>query len=299
MAGKSKKFITKKSTAVKKHKVVHKQIESPLYNPTIQNQPSPQAPFPSVYQPTIQAYPQPQPIQPQPSQVTPQPAIIPSPVLREKKPTIDNLATQSPSLDTKSESMLQQPVQPIVTTNAPINIPSSNQMNSLPSQENEPEKKSGLWIIIVVVIILVVFIAGALYYFRTKEVKQITKEDKVEPSRTIPSVAPTVSQATESADLIDYSKYKIRVLNGSGTTGEASKVKSLLEEEKFIVKDIDNAESSDYEKTIIRAKKDVPKEYLNKLNKLLGKTYVLDTEEELRESTDVDVIIIIGKSQKP
>lgn len=302
MAERSKKFITKKRTAVRKHSVMHKKVVENQPQ-TLQNQEAPQGPKSDLPPPTIQAYPQPQPIQPQSANAIAQPTIsinpAPSPVSSEAKPIIDNLTTQPQGLEAKSETVQQVPAQPIVNTNAPSNIANSNEINSLPSQENEPEKKSKLWIIITVIVIVLIAVGGALYYFRIRELKQITKENKVEPSPTISSVTPTVSQATESANLNVSLQYKIRVLNGSGISGEASKVRGLLEEEKFVVEDIDNADSSDYEKTIIRAKKDVSKEYIDTLKKLLGKTYVLDTEEELKESADVEVIIIIGKSQKP
>lgn len=181
----------------------------------------------------------------------------------------------------------------------PTAIPAP-ESTSVPPQDIELQKKSKSWIILVVLFIVIATVGGALYYFRSKAVKQAPKEEKVLPTPTLAPVTPTVSPATGSANLkVDYLQYEIRVLNGSGIKGEASKVKDSLEEEEFVVKDIDNADSSDYEKTIVRAKKDVSKEYLDALKKLLGNTYVLDTEEELRESADVDVIIIIGSSKKP
>lgn len=169
----------------------------------------------------------------------------------------------------------------------------------------EPQKKSKIWLILIVILIVVAGVSGALYYFRTKAIQENTKEDKEsstvsKPSPTKTPVSADESSATESSVLkIDLSKYKIQVLNGSGVGGEASRLKDALEEEQFVVQDIGNADTSDYEKTIIRAKKDVQKEYLDKLKKLLGETYVLDTEEELGESADVDVVIIIGSSKKP
>ena len=299
MANKSKKFITKKGRSDKEHKVMHRKtvVENQLQ--TLQNQQAPQGPVKSGFPPpTIQAYPQPQPIQPlsQSEQTTVKPTIIsPNPM---PSPS-DNSTQRQDSLDAKSETMNQQPAH-IVNANMSSNIPNSNEINSLPSQENEPQKKSKLWIIIIVIVIMLVAVGGALYYFRIRELKQITKEEKAEPPPAIASVSPTVSQSTESADLkVDYSEYAIRVLNGSGISGEAAKVKDSLEEEKFVVKDIDNADTSNYEKTIIKAKKDVPKEYLDTLKTLLEKTYVLDTQEELKEPTDVDVTIIIGSSKKP
>jgi flagellar basal body-associated protein FliL len=233
--------------------------------------------------PSIQAFPQPQPIQPQPQPITPQqttseaPAPLPQPA----------------SQDARLAAVPQQSKQP------PVEAAS-------PSQEFAPAKKSKLWLFVIVGFVFLVGGSGALLYFREKAVKQDPKEEKVTPptagklSPTQAPVTPTVSSSSKSANLqVDYLQYAIRVLNGSGIRGEASKLKGFLEEEKFVVKDIDNADSSDYEKTVIKAKKDVPKEYLDTLETLLGKTYILDTKEELKESVDVDVVIIIGSSKKP
>lgn len=233
--------------------------------------------------------------------------VVSNPQPQTTPPAQQSMATPTPppaqgvvqtqqSQDARLGISLREPVGSTMDTT--VNSP--RESTSIPPQNLEPQKKSKLWIILVVIIIIFAAVGGALYYFRTKAVKQAPKEEKVLPSATLAPVTPTVSPATGSANLkVDYLQYEIRVLNGSGIKGEASKVKDFLEEEKFVVKDIDNADSSDYEKTVIRAKKDVAKEYLDLLKSLLGKIYVLDTEEELGESASVDVIIIIGSSKKP
>lgn len=68
----------------------------------------------------------------------------------------------------------------------------------------------------------------------------------------------------------------------------------LLEEEKFTVSSIGNGDRLDYQKTIIQAKKTVPKEFLDKLKDFLDKSYVLDNIKELDESEKFDIIVIIG-----
>lgn len=188
-------------------------------------------------------------------------------------------------------------------TTQPTTVPRP-ESTSIPPQDLEPQKKSKLWIILVILFVVIATVGGGLYYFRTKAVEEVAKEDKTNASlNPTPSQTPVViesSPASESATVkIDLSKYKIQVLNGSGVKGEASKVKDILEKEQFVVQDIDNADSPNYEKTIVRAKKDVQKEYLDTLKKLLGKTYILDLEEDLEESASVDVIVIIGSSKKP
>lgn len=303
MARKKRSFtVTRRRSTIKRHRIVHRDsvVEQ------TQNQEGLQQP----QQNPQQAVPQ----TPVVASGFPESSVSVSPLGSTTVPFIQQSAGAAPnptlaqgvvqaqqSQDARLGIALQESVGSTMDTT--VNAP--RESINIPPQNLEPQKKSKLWIILVVIIIIFAAVGGALYYFRTKAVKEITKEEKPststsQPSPTqspIPSKFPT---ASESSSLkADLSKYKIQVLNGSGIKGEASKVKDFLEEEKFVVKDIDNADTSNYEKTVIKAKKDVPKEYLDELKSVLGKTYVLDTEEELRESASVDVIIIIGKSQKP
>ena len=294
MARKSKKLIArKKRTTVKRHKAMHKKtvVED---QPQTQETPTqlPQMPvvesgFPP---PSIQAFPQPQPIQPQPQPITPH---------------LNNSTQQPPSQDAKLAVVPQQSRQSPVNTSSTIS--NSNEINNLPSQEFAPEKKSKLWLFVIVGFVFLVGGSGALLYFREKAVKQDPKEEKVAPTPTAGKlspiqspVTPTVSSSSKSANLkVDYLQYAIRVLNGSGIRGEASKLKDFLEEEKFVVKDIDNADSSDYEKTVIQAKKEVPSAFLSTLKSVLEKTYLLDANKELEDSEEVDIVIIIGSGKQP
>ncbi|MEK7534427.1 MAG: LytR C-terminal domain-containing protein [Patescibacteria group bacterium] len=317
MASKKRRFTTTKTKrrrstvkihdSLEKKNIVEEQTqkqEAPQQNPKALQTPVVESGFPQANAPvgstvTTQAYRQPQPIQPQ-SQSEPttvKPTIIspmspnptPSPVSSETQGT-----AQPSSPDAKSGIVLQESVGSRMNTSVKL-----NESTSIPPQDLEPQKKSKSWIVLVVILVMLAAVGGALYYFRTKAVKEIAKEEKFTLSPTQSQVTPTVYPATESAKLkVDYSKYEIRVLNGSGITGEASRVKDSLEEEKFVVKNIDNADASDYGKTVIKAKKDVSKEYLDKLKKQIEKKYVLDMEEELTESADVDVVIIIGNKKE-
>lgn len=325
MAHKSKKFVAKKKKLdVKKHKkAVYKKTvrDVPKDRDETQDVQPQAAQTPQDQAPVVESgFPQPQSAQPQPqpSQPFPQPTIVsppPTPINTQTTQTQasqDNSTLQPQSQDAKLGIVLQQSDQPAVAQSSPIS--NSNDINTLPP-EFVPPKKSKLWLFAVVVLVIILIAGGVGFYFKSKSVKEPPKKEKeaavsasssatpasttsatLAPTKT--QVTPTASQASESASVkVDYSKYEILVLNGSGISGEAAKVKDSLEEKKFVVKDIDNAESSDYEKTIIKAKKAVPKEYLDALKKLLGKTYVLDTEEELRESASADVTIIIGSKK--
>lgn len=163
----------------------------------------------------------------------------------------------------------------------------------------EPEKKKGIWLILIIVLIFIMLVGGGLYILRGKITQNKDLKEKKEGVVSTPSqnivVSPKPSPATESASLaIDVSKYTIKVLNGSEIRGEAAKVKDLLLNEKFNVEEIDNAETSDYVKTIIKAKKAVPKGFLDKLRNVLEKDYVLDDNGTLSDSENIDAIVIIG-----
>lgn len=154
-------------------------------------------------------------------------------------------------------------------------------------------KKGKTWTLLFAVLILLAIIAG-LFIYREGVVKSgVNNQNNVTPSPTSvakPPISPTPTQA-----IIDVSKYKIEVLNGSGLNGEAAKVKGQLENEKFTVVAIGNALLQ--QKTVIQVKQSVPKEFIAKLKSFLEQTYVLDSIQELNESAKFDAAVIIG-SQK-
>lgn len=107
---------------------------------------------------------------------------------------------------------------------------------------------------------------------------------------------PTPTQAVQSLNL---SKYTITVLNGSGISGEASKVKDMLVGAGFTVGAIGNAQTSDVTTTTISAKANVDKAYLAKLTQTLQETYtVSSTVDAADASQSSDIVVTIGSSQK-
>ena len=167
-----------------------------------------------------------------------------------------------------------------------------------PEEHIEEPKKKRSWIVIVLITVVIIFIAGVLWYFRENAIKQISTDVEITSTPSPSKISPT--PASDSAKLIvDYSKYKIKVLNGSGIGGAAAKGKEILEKEIFMVVEIGNAETSDYDLTIIQAKKEVPSAFLDKLKSVLKETYLLDANKELEDSEEVDIVIIIGSGKQP
>lgn len=100
---------------------------------------------------------------------------------------------------------------------------------------------------------------------------------------------PTPTQAIVKKD------FEIQVLNGSGTSGVAGTMKTLLEESGYTVKGTGNADNFDYENVVIIVKKG--NEALLELLKtdIATKYSVGSSSADLSESETYDAEVIVGK----
>lgn len=148
-----------------------------------------------------------------------------------------------------------------------------------------PEKKNYMWPILLIFIVALVLLVGVFVYRQG-----IFKREKIDvtPAASSPTVIP------EPTKVIDLTQYEIEVQNGSEANGEASKQQTNLEEEGFTVSSIGNADNSDYTDTIIKAKEEVDKDFIAKLESFLNTTFTVGDTEALSEDYDVPVVVIIG-----
>lgn len=177
---------------------------------------------------------------------------------------------------------------------ARFTLPSTEETTNVVTYSSEASvswntKKGKIWIGFFGMSIAMALIFGLLIY-REGTIKSTPSPTSAEKLQ----VSPTPIQTPEA---LDVGKYKIEVLNGSGLPGEAAKAKDLLEEEKFTISSIGNADRLDFQKTVIQVKKTVPNEYLDKLKGFLEKSYILDDTKELNDSEEFDVIVIIGRDK--
>ena len=82
---------------------------------------------------------------------------------------------------------------------------------------------------------------------------------------------------------------RIEILNGTGEKGLARKVALALIKKKIDVLHVDNAESFDYEKSVLIARSENPE--VGTLGRLIGCQVV----EQLKDETMVDATFIIGE----
>lgn len=160
----------------------------------------------------------------------------------------------------------------------------------------EPVKQNGVNPLVVIIpgVLLLGALLGGIYFYqstvnRNAEVSQT-------PSPTVPPPVVATPSASPSAQ-VNLAKYSVVILNGSGISGEAGKVKDLLVKAGFRVTSTGNAATYDFKKTVIKAKSTIDATYLAKLSETLSKTYVLDTNQTLPDSSKDSVEVIVGTSK--
>jgi len=117
---------------------------------------------------------------------------------------------------------------------------------------------------------------------------------KTNNSGSTATISPTLTLTP--IPTINLDSYKIQVLNGSGIAGEATKISTLLSENKFKVAKTGNALNYDYIKTEIQTKSSVPTLVIDMIIKSFEKEYVSTISAiKLDDSNDYDINIIIGK----
>lgn len=199
--------------------------------------------------------------------------------------------SSSPQPQTPPTHPVQQTPPAPAPSLSPSSDPLANFKEKLQEDSSTPiplQKKNFLIPILFVVLLAFVMLGGAFLY------KQSV--DKKTENINVVSLSPSpTSVPTPTVEEVDLTAYEIKILNGSETAGEAGRQQENLEGEGFTVSEVGNAEESDYTETIIQAKEDVEKAFLDELKEVLEKSFkVAKDVEELPEDADSDAIVIIG-----
>lgn len=224
-------------------------------------------------------------------------------VVKTKVPEQIPTTPPSPELPViaQPETLIPSQPQSGETSHDPLpNAPTSQQEGPKDIGTNpiwdEPEKKSSKVWLFVIIGIVIISLGGVSGFFLWKQTsmapavtkKPVQKTEQVTVTQVpTPAIFPTVS----------LTKYTIKVLNGSGTAGVAAKAKTLLTNAGFTVSGIDNADTSNFTKTIISIKATVDATYVQKLQDALSTNYLVSSvTTPLANSADSDVVVIIGSS---
>lgn len=186
-------------------------------------------------------------------------------------------ATISAESDTPKEEKIEKEIEP-------------EEFFSKPPEKYENKKSMVPYFLLVSFVAFLLglaFIYGIFYAMNSKPKSQTGTPD-VKITSAPENVTPTEKP-------LDLSAFTISILNGTDVSGVAAKLKSELEDAGFKVGEIGNADSTDFEKTEIKAKKTVNKEFLDKLKEILKKSYELGSTSTLA-SGEADVVITIGSA---
>jgi hypothetical protein len=159
--------------------------------------------------------------------------------------------------------------------------------------EKKPKQNSPVfWILIPGIFILGAILGGVVFY--QKGVSSSKSASTPAPSAAATPVSTPV--ASPSAN-VDVSSFDVAVFNGSGTAGEAGKVKALLESAGFTVSSTGNAATYDYTKTIIKAKSSVDASVIQKVKDALSGSYAIGDSQTLTSSATADIQVVVGSSK--
>jgi hypothetical protein len=146
-------------------------------------------------------------------------------------------------------------------------------------------------LIIVLVVIVLGLIGGSVYLFR----------DRLPFGEADPSPSPSALQAPVAQDStpaptpesFDRTQYKIRVLNGTTTSGLAGSASAKLKELGYQIERTGNATNSAFEKTQVRVKADAT-DLLEQLIQDLSGDFAGEASTNLRDNDTADAEIILG-----
>lgn len=136
---------------------------------------------------------------------------------------------------------------------------------------------------------------GAIYGMSKVNLSNI-KVPLLNRSTPTPTPRPPTATPTPTPSYVKE-EVKIKVLNGSGARGKASEVKALLNEAGFEEVLTGNADSFDYEQTVIQVKEDM-KDVTAAVKEALADAVAKPKVEILDEDETSDVIVIFGTDLK-
>ena len=74
-------------------------------------------------------------------------------------------------------------------------------------------------------------------------------------------------------------------------------MQEILEKEGFKVSQTGNADNYDYSDTVIQAKDNIEKTFLEKLKTLVAKSYSVGKNEKLSASDSSEIVVIVGSKK--
>ena len=258
----------------------------------------------------------PQPIVTQPKTITPN--------VESKdefqNPTVKQVETQVPTQTSTPELTVTPPTIPNVQStpipkvpgeikelsgqaNQPKTTPNWTQPNFIGQNSTNETKKAGLLknILMFAGMILGGTLLVMIGYFTAPKLMGSKSNKDVNSNKqnnaiTSPSPTPKPTPTPSPEPKIDLTNLKIKILNGSGKKGEATRAKNSLQDLEFSSISTGNADNFNYKDTKINYKPDY-KEVFRDLKKALTPNYNVVLGEELKDDDKYDLYIILGSKK--
>lgn len=308
-----KRFIRKNKKLPTKRAVVHKKVEKkeeekvhPVQQPDIIALPQSLAAKPQTPAPKTPAQPQTPEITATPSEPaqsvttdSPVPVAPETPSAEQPQPIETPLLSTTPDASLPGtaaseplppgasnpplQGMTMTEDHPIVSDSKPENTSSEKQINKF--------MVIGVCLLFVLVSAVVGYLMYQLGFRKGQDEAMRNISSTVVPTVAVPSVTPSPEIT------VAPSRYTISLMNGSGIAGEATRAKILLESQSYNVGTVGNADRTDYNQTIIQAKKSVDGGWIKQLRMTLEKRYSLSDVDTMAASESSDVVVIIGSKK--
>ena len=145
---------------------------------------------------------------------------------------------------------------------------------------------------VISIVVVVLILIGAAGFFLKTRIDKLTAEPSPTPLAETPIA--TATSTPEPTPSFDKSKYTIRVLNGTKTSGLAASVSAKLKDLGYTIDKTGNATNSAFTNTVVRVKKDSSTGLLEQLIKDLSPDYSAKESIKLKDSDTNDAEIILG-----
>ena len=209
---------------------------------------------------------------------------------KKKVVVVEEVGSEDNSLESQTkEEVHEQEVVQVEETPKKVE-PDKTIPDATSEPTDEDDKPNYLWIIVPTALLVGALVGGLITYF-----SGISKPTEVEATPTPVATSTPVSSPTPVTTDLKRSDVKLQVLNGSGVSGLAGKVKTYLEGLGYKDVATGNADSSDYAQTELQVK-DSKKSFSDLVSKDLSKDYTVSSSiKTLNSSNKYDIIITLGK----
>lgn len=191
----------------------------------------------------------------------------------------------------------EEHIKPVVPTRSSTPL-TSPQTVPIPAHSS-----SKIWAFLPLIILIVVF-AGALIFIKGDQGGQMINKLKTikttglsaifAPNPT-PTPTPTPQLTPTPTPSLDRAKYKIRVLNGTTTTGAASALSEKLKALGWEVIKVGNNKDQTISQTLVKGKEDLSQAVSTISTDLLEEDLEATTSSNLTEADTADLEVVIGK----